>query len=149
MISLQKKMGVNRPNAASCNNKGTSRLRAACDLCHKSKVKCNGGNPCNGCLKAQSLCNYSFANRFGRPLGVKNKKTRQRAKEAVKTVEHNKSTGDIPSPCSNSSRGNDSLFDEMNSGTHMAFEDTIMSPTMVCNSAYFLVVLMILLPIIP
>ena len=60
-----------------------TRLRSACDVCHQSKVKCSGGNPCRGCQKIGISCNYSSSNQNGRPRGVKNKKTIQRMQAAA------------------------------------------------------------------
>lgn len=70
----------------------TCRVRSACDLCHQSKVKCSGGNPCSGCHKLGLRCNYSSSNRTGRPRGVKNKGTRQRLR-ALEAAEAEREAG--------------------------------------------------------
>lgn len=36
----------------------TQRLSRACDLCKKRKTKCQGGNPCQSCRKANIQCIY-------------------------------------------------------------------------------------------
>ena len=51
------------------------KMRTACDICHHSKVRCIGGNPCEGCQKSGAWCKYSQSNRVGRPKGVRNKRT--------------------------------------------------------------------------
>lgn len=56
------------------------KFRSACDICHQGKIKCSGGNPCEGCHKLGIVCRYSVSNRIGRPKGVKNRKTLDRVK---------------------------------------------------------------------
>lgn len=51
------------------------KLRAACDVCHNTKMKCSSGLPCSGCASAGCGCYYSYSNRLGRPRGVRNKTT--------------------------------------------------------------------------
>ncbi|KAJ5594742.1 C6 finger domain protein GliZ [Penicillium hispanicum] len=68
---------------------GSTRLRSACDVCHQSKVKCSGGNPCHGCRKIGVACNYSSSNQNGRPRGVKNKKTIQRMQAVANAAGEN------------------------------------------------------------
>ncbi|KAI1407384.1 hypothetical protein F5Y13DRAFT_174970 [Hypoxylon sp. FL1857] len=55
-------------------SKPVGRLRSACDSCHKSKIRCSGGNPCLTCLISKGRCAYSLGNRLGRPKGSKNKR---------------------------------------------------------------------------
>ncbi|KAI8630641.1 hypothetical protein F5Y19DRAFT_483971 [Xylariaceae sp. FL1651] len=43
------------------------RIRTACDSCHKSKMKCSRGNPCDACARSGHRCLYSPPNRLGRP----------------------------------------------------------------------------------
>ncbi|KAL7622424.1 hypothetical protein AAE478_007929 [Parahypoxylon ruwenzoriense] len=52
------------------------KVRTACDVCHKSKMKCSRGNPCVACARAGNQCRYSISNRLGRPpkAAPKNKK---------------------------------------------------------------------------
>ena len=54
------------------------KLRTACDFCHRAKMKCSGGHPCDGCKDSGFGCSYSVSNRIGRPKGTKNKRTLER-----------------------------------------------------------------------
>lgn len=59
------------------------KYKAACDPCHRSKVKCPGGGPpCRRCSSNSESCHYSLANRTGKPLGSKNRKTIERLLQA-------------------------------------------------------------------
>ena len=51
-----------------------SKIRSACDACHRMKVRCTGDVPCEGCLNSRNLCFYSYSGRLGRPKGTKNRK---------------------------------------------------------------------------
>ncbi|KAF9889960.1 hypothetical protein FE257_006834 [Aspergillus nanangensis] len=53
------------------------KLRAACENCRQSKVKCNlgGKNACIRCLRHGLPCRYRVANRSGKPKGSKNRAT--------------------------------------------------------------------------
>ncbi|PKY08164.1 hypothetical protein P168DRAFT_314284 [Aspergillus campestris IBT 28561] len=53
------------------------KLRAACENCRQSKVKCNlsGKNTCIRCLRHGLHCRYRVANRSGKPKGSKNRAT--------------------------------------------------------------------------
>ena len=53
-----------------------SRVRSACDACHKMKVRCTGEVPCEICLNSGNLCFYSYSGRLGRPKGTRNNKGR-------------------------------------------------------------------------
>ncbi|KAK1139612.1 hypothetical protein N8T08_000617 [Aspergillus melleus] len=55
----------------------TPKLRAACENCRQSKVKCNLGakNTCIRCLRHGLSCRYRVANRSGKPKGSKNRAT--------------------------------------------------------------------------
>ena len=63
------------------NHTGTAaaapKLRAACENCRQSKVKCNlsGKNTCIRCLRHGLHCRYRVANRSGKPKGSKNRAT--------------------------------------------------------------------------
>lgn len=52
-----------------------TRLRNACDACHKLKRRCTGTMPCENCASLGSSCFYSMAGRLGRPRGSKNRRT--------------------------------------------------------------------------
>lgn len=54
-----------------------SRIRSACDACHKMKVRCTGEVPCETCLTSGNLCLYSFSGRLGRPKGTRNDNKRK------------------------------------------------------------------------
>lgn len=58
----------------------TPRLRAACENCRQSKVKCNlsGKSTCIRCLRHGLPCRYRLANRSGKPKGSKNRATLKR-----------------------------------------------------------------------
>ena len=59
------------------------KYKAACDQCHNSKVKCPGQSPtCKRCADVALPCQYSLAARVGKPPGSKNKKTRERIRQA-------------------------------------------------------------------
>jgi hypothetical protein len=55
----------------------TPRLRAACENCRQSKVKCNlsGKSTCIRCLRHGLPCRYRLANRSGKPKGSRNRAT--------------------------------------------------------------------------
>ena len=57
------------------------KLRSACDMCHRGKMKCSGGSPCSGCHNFGYECVYSVSNRGGRPKGTKNKRTLERIRQ--------------------------------------------------------------------
>ncbi|KAI0124774.1 hypothetical protein BJ170DRAFT_635034 [Xylariales sp. AK1849] len=46
---------------------GGRKIRTACNVCHKAKMRCSGGNPCASCERAGCQCRYSISNRLGRP----------------------------------------------------------------------------------
>ena len=55
------------------------KYKAACDKCHVSKVKCQGGGPpCVRCAENSYSCNYSLTARIGKPPGCKNRRTLER-----------------------------------------------------------------------
>ncbi|KAL9045234.1 MAG: hypothetical protein Q9214_001695 [Letrouitia sp. 1 TL-2023] len=60
------------------HDKGTHKLRSACDNCHHTKVKCPKGQPCERCLRDGFKCVYSKSNRIGRPKDARNRKTLDR-----------------------------------------------------------------------
>ncbi|KAI1371044.1 hypothetical protein F4677DRAFT_450755 [Hypoxylon crocopeplum] len=59
------------------------KVRTACDICHKAKMKCSRGNPCMACARSGNQCRYSISNRLGRPPKgtAKNASTNTRGKE--------------------------------------------------------------------
>ncbi|GIJ87679.1 hypothetical protein Asppvi_006589 [Aspergillus pseudoviridinutans] len=66
--------GTDQPSGHSGD---TPRLRAACENCRQSKVKCNlsGKSTCIRCLRHGLPCRYRLANRSGKPKGSKNRAT--------------------------------------------------------------------------
>jgi hypothetical protein len=52
----------------------SGKLRSACDSCHRTKVRCSGGVPCETCTIYGNTCFYSYSGRLGRPRGTKNKR---------------------------------------------------------------------------
>ncbi|KAI4240694.1 MAG: hypothetical protein LQ352_007577 [Teloschistes flavicans] len=52
----------------------SSKIRSACDVCHRTKVRCTGDIPCEGCVNSGNLCFYSYTGRLGRPKGTKSRK---------------------------------------------------------------------------
>ena len=61
----------------------SKKYKAACDQCHNSKVKCPGEFPtCKRCADVALPCQYTLAARVGKPPGSKNKKTRERIRQA-------------------------------------------------------------------
>ncbi|KAE8153687.1 hypothetical protein BDV25DRAFT_148951 [Aspergillus avenaceus] len=65
---------------------GPKRLRRACNLCHRMKLRCSGTSPCSRCHDAGSDCVYSFAAKIGKPKGSRNKKT-------IARIQHQSTTG--------------------------------------------------------
>ncbi|KAL7933871.1 hypothetical protein V8C35DRAFT_302636 [Trichoderma chlorosporum] len=59
------------------------RLRSACDLCHASKIRCTGGQPCKRCCNSNLSCTYSYMAKLGKPKGSRNKRTLERLSLAV------------------------------------------------------------------
>ncbi|EME80692.1 uncharacterized protein MYCFIDRAFT_177627 [Pseudocercospora fijiensis CIRAD86] len=56
-------------------------LRAACDFCHTSKIKCSGGKQCSSCSSLNMACSYSYTRHTGRPRGARNRKTLERVQQ--------------------------------------------------------------------
>lgn len=69
-----------RSDQPSGHSGDTPRLRAACENCRQSKVKCNlsGKSTCIRCLRHGLPCRYRLANRSGKPKGSKNRATLKR-----------------------------------------------------------------------
>ncbi|KAL6691426.1 hypothetical protein J3F84DRAFT_162452 [Trichoderma pleuroticola] len=59
------------------------RLRSACDVCHASKVRCTGGQPCKKCCNSNLPCTYSYMAKLGKPKGSRNKRTLERLGLAI------------------------------------------------------------------
>ncbi|EAW09634.1 Zn(II)2Cys6 transcription factor domain-containing protein [Aspergillus clavatus NRRL 1] len=61
----------------------TPKLRAACENCRQSKVKCNlsGKSTCIRCLRHGLACRYRLANRSGKPKGSKNRATLRKLRQ--------------------------------------------------------------------
>ncbi|QYS95198.1 Zn(2)-C6 fungal-type domain-containing protein [Trichoderma simmonsii] len=59
------------------------RLRSACDVCHASKVRCSGGQPCKKCCNSNLSCTYSYMAKLGKPKGSRNKRTLERLGLAI------------------------------------------------------------------
>ena len=80
----------------------SKKLRTACDICHQAKMKCSGGNPCQGCRSSDHECVYSVSKRIGRPKGTKNKRTTDRASRQQLEKERKSSKsereGQVPVP---------------------------------------------------
>ncbi|GKZ34051.1 hypothetical protein AbraIFM66950_004187 [Aspergillus brasiliensis] len=59
------------------SNGDPPKLRAACENCRQSKVKCNlsGKDACIRCMRHGLPCRYRVANRSGKPKGSKNRAT--------------------------------------------------------------------------
>ncbi|OJZ86625.1 hypothetical protein ASPFODRAFT_32850 [Aspergillus luchuensis CBS 106.47] len=59
------------------SNGDPPKLRAACENCRQSKVKCNlsGKDTCIRCMRHGLPCRYRVANRSGKPKGSKNRAT--------------------------------------------------------------------------
>ena len=60
----------------------TTRLRNACDTCHKLKRRCTGTMPCENCASLGSSCFYSVAGRLGRPRGSKSRRNTESMKSS-------------------------------------------------------------------
>lgn len=103
----------------------STRLRSACDVCHQSKVKCSGGNPCRGCQKIGIACNYSSSNQNGRPRGVKNKKTIQRMQAAANAARENASRNTMQHTPPGSTSSDNMIESLVDLGTSMADPDEV------------------------
>ncbi|KAJ5787469.1 hypothetical protein N7457_002459 [Penicillium paradoxum] len=85
------------------NGDNTSKkLRRACDICHRMKLRCSGTNPCSRCQDAVAECVYSFAAKIGKPKGSRNKKTLQRLQRQEEHVPQTRPD----QGCSNPAPGN-------------------------------------------
>ncbi|KAE8348267.1 3-oxoacyl-reductase [Aspergillus coremiiformis] len=66
------------------------KLRAACENCRQSKVKCNlglgGKNTCIRCHRHGLQCRYRIANRSGKPKGSKNRATLRKLGQLQETA---------------------------------------------------------------
>lgn len=68
-----------RPSSSSSKK----RIRVACDLCRRKKVKCDGGYPCSNCLQAgESDCHYKERPKRGAGTNKKPKRA-----STIKTLE--------------------------------------------------------------
>ncbi|MCJ1258522.1 hypothetical protein MMC24_006355 [Lignoscripta atroalba] len=79
-----------KPSSRSCKAPSTPKLRASCDACSLSKVKCDREQPtCHRCTNSGITCNYSLSLRMGkasaasRTAGVKSKDGAQRSKPST------------------------------------------------------------------
>ncbi|KAE8146539.1 3-oxoacyl-reductase [Aspergillus avenaceus] len=65
------------PDKTAGNGGDAPKLRAACENCRQSKVKCNlgGKDTCIRCNRHGLQCRYRAANRSGKPKGSKNRAT--------------------------------------------------------------------------
>ncbi|TQB68578.1 hypothetical protein MPDQ_003200 [Monascus purpureus] len=70
-------MFAEQAKEVSKNGTTTPKLRTACENCRQSKVKCNlsGKSTCTRCLRHGLQCRYGYANRSGKPKGIKNRAT--------------------------------------------------------------------------
>uniref|UniRef100_A0A093VKS2 Filamentous growth regulator 27 n=1 Tax=Talaromyces marneffei PM1 TaxID=1077442 RepID=A0A093VKS2_TALMA len=83
----------------------STKLRAACDNCHRAKVRCSGQLPCQGCLNTGALCFFSLSDQLGRPKGTKNRSSEEsrkrsntgtsKAAAAAKRANNNKRPGPL------------------------------------------------------
>lgn len=105
----------------------SKKYKAACDQCHNSKVKCPGEFPiCKRCSNVALPCQYSLAARLGKPPGSKNKKTRERIRQASRP----------DSGQSQDSRNDDIAFSpEKSSNVHSAAASNAGSTSQGCNDA--------------
>ncbi|MCJ1346223.1 hypothetical protein MMC31_004438 [Peltigera leucophlebia] len=74
------------------------RLRASCDGCYLSKVRCTKETPgCSRCLNHGVLCKYSPSQRIGKPRRLReNHQARDRNKDPVTSTA---TSSESPSPC--------------------------------------------------
>ncbi|PMD42318.1 hypothetical protein L207DRAFT_527240 [Hyaloscypha variabilis F] len=54
----------------------SSRVRMACQPCHKMKMRCNGQRPCSQCKERGNTCSYKAPKRAGRPRASQKQKRR-------------------------------------------------------------------------
>ncbi|KAI0012375.1 hypothetical protein F4779DRAFT_568415 [Xylariaceae sp. FL0662B] len=63
------------------------KIRTACDICYRAKMKCSKGHPCVACARSGNQCRYSVSHRLGRPpkglAKVKVTNTSTRSQERV------------------------------------------------------------------
>jgi len=70
---------------ASSTNK-RKRVRAACNVCNRRKVKCDGARPCSNCIKANIECNYERPTepvRIPKALQIQNLENRVKSLESM------------------------------------------------------------------
>lgn len=62
-------------SGGSSSGPGTTctRLRNACDACHRLGRRCRGGMPCENCVSIGYSCLYSVVGRLGRPRGSRSR----------------------------------------------------------------------------
>ena len=86
------------------NMPANSRIRSACDACHKMKVRCSGEVPCETCVTSGSLCFYSHTGPLGRPKGTPSNRSRpSRRRLSIQSHAHSErqsqlNTAEILSP---------------------------------------------------
>ncbi|KAB8228602.1 3-oxoacyl-reductase [Aspergillus alliaceus] len=76
------------PGKSPGNGGDGPKLRAACENCRQSKVKCNlgGKNTCIRCNRHGLQCRYRIANRSGKPKGSKNRATLRKLGQLQETT---------------------------------------------------------------
>ncbi|KAL7941875.1 hypothetical protein V8C42DRAFT_333958, partial [Trichoderma barbatum] len=107
------------------------RLRSACDLCHASKVRCTGGQPCKKCCNSNLPCTYSYMAKLGKPKGSRNKRTLERLSVAL-------AGGANPTLHSSTEASTNNLFQgdrAKTQGTHQDHQEKVMLATTIPPSS--------------
>ncbi|KAI1082604.1 hypothetical protein F5B20DRAFT_531949 [Whalleya microplaca] len=114
------------------------KVRSACDICHKAKMKCSRGHPCVACTRSGNLCRYSISQRLGRPpkgftrgkINSTSNKNREQTMHSTTTTAQT-STGSHSQP-------NEDLFtlDEMFMDTFSDSSCVLSSPEVPSNHAF-------------
>ncbi|KAF3389962.1 C6 finger domain transcription factor gliZ [Talaromyces pinophilus] len=107
--------------ARKSDSKRLGKLRAACDSCHRTKVKCSGSHPCERCQKMGFHCIYSTSNRIGRPKHTRNKKTIERIRKLHNSQQNSAVSGSLralglagqPTECLDPALSKDSKIDQL------------------------------------
>ncbi|KAF2158804.1 hypothetical protein M409DRAFT_61312 [Zasmidium cellare ATCC 36951] len=96
---------ISNPPPAPRSPAEGKRLRKACNLCHRMKLRCASGQPCSRCADTGNECVYAFVAKLGKPPGSRNKKTieRERPKSGTENGESSRqgsAANSLPQPSS-------------------------------------------------
>lgn len=112
----------------------TTRLRNACDTCHKLKRRCTGTMPCENCASLGSSCFYSVAGRLGRPRGSKSRRNTESMKSSSSQPQKS-----VPVPIQNNDSVSNAFSDmldlDFDSFDHSSSYKLSMNPSQISDTA--------------